>query len=118
MPDTPERREPLVISDDEIREAIDFMRGARWAIDRSEKEIERLKQSKIAEDVYITKLELDLKVAIKALDAALLCIVTTNPEKCDSCEPGNAYEPEFVCGVHQTINTIREALAQIEKEAK
>lgn len=55
---------------------------------------------------------------VEALKENLVYLAIQNPEtkKCDACEPGNAYSPEFICGVHRLIIKTEEALARLKSE--
>lgn len=61
---------------------------------------------------YQSLLDASKKLA-EALTENMLYLVINNPEnkKCDGCEPGNAYEPEFICGVHKLMNKTQATLA-------
>lgn len=52
---------------------------------------------------YVDRLE-------DALKEVRVYALLTEPEKCEACEPGNAWEPEFICGYHELLNQIDQAL--------
>jgi len=46
------------------------------------------------------------------LKECLVYLYLENPydKKCDACEPGNQYNPEYICAVHRLIIRIEDVL--------